>query len=125
MQKKVDRQPKLYLRIMLLLSLLGFAVIERNPIVALEAKLGLSPSPIERIFGVKSLFSGMTEGVHQFALLNLSQSIKANIFAPIVIPATVVMILAWKIPTLDSKAKESSFFIVFMFMSAFVNIFNH
>ncbi|MCK5717750.1 MAG: DUF2752 domain-containing protein [Thiomargarita sp.] len=98
---------------MLLIILIGFASIRNNPLVRLEALLGLSPSPIERFFGVKSLFSGMTEGIHQFVHLNIVSSIKANIFAPLFIIIIVYSILSWNIPKMDTRKKEY-FFLQFL-----------
>ena len=60
--------------------------MDDNPIVRLQATIGLSPSPIEKLFGLKSLFSGMTEGVYQLLNLNFRESVKANIFSPVIVP---------------------------------------
>ena len=65
----VREMQSLFLRLFLFFLLLLFFSLENNPLVRLEAIIGLSPSPIEKIFGVKSFFSGMTEGVHQMAIL--------------------------------------------------------
>jgi len=77
-------KPNKILRLLLLLFIVGLASIDKNPIIRLEAVIGLSPSPIERIFGLKSLFSGMSEGLYQLVNLNFSHAIKANILTPIV-----------------------------------------
>jgi hypothetical protein len=117
-------KPPFYLRLILLLSLYFFASIENNPVVKLESLMGLSPSPIEYIFGIKSFFSGMTEGVHQFIRMNLKASAEANIFAPLILPLTAYFLLSWKIPKIDTKKKEYLFFGLFIVLSAAVNIFN-
>jgi uncharacterized Tic20 family protein len=106
------------------LALIGFAFIDHNPFVRLEAVLGLSPSPIERLFGVKSLFSGMTEGVHQFVRFNLCASIKANIFSPAIIPMIIFFIFQWDTPKVDTRKKEYIFFSIFIILSIIVNIVN-
>jgi hypothetical protein len=108
--------------LILIVALLGFAYLDKNPVVRLEAFLGLSPSPIERFFGIKSLFSGMTEGVHQVARLNLVAAFKANIFSPLVIPTVVYFVLTWQVPKIDSKKKETIFFLGFIGLSIVVNI---
>ena len=120
----VNNKPHVLVRFLPILSLIGFAFIENNPLVRLEAILGLSPSPIERFFKVKSLFSGMTEGVHQFVRLNIEASAKSNIFAPIVIPLLVFGISTWNIPKVDTKKKEYIFFLIFIGLSVIVNIVN-
>ena len=119
-----NQKPHLAVRLLVILLLAGFAFIENNPVVRLEAALGLSPSPIERFFGIKSLFSGMTEGVHQFVRLNIMASIKANIFSPLVIPVVVFFVSTWRVPKIYTKKKEQAFFLVFIAMSAIVNVVN-
>jgi hypothetical protein len=120
----VKKKPPFIWRLFLIVAIAGFASIDNNPLVKLEAELGLSPSPIERIFSVKSLFSGMTEGVFQFIHMNIGASIQANIFAPLVIPLVSYSILAWRIPKVDTKKKEYVFFSGFVFLSMIVNIVN-
>jgi hypothetical protein len=120
MKQKTER-PALIFRVSLLLAIALFAYIDNNPIVRLEAWLGLSPSPIERFFGVKSLFSGMTEGVNQFARLNLAASFNANPFAPLVLPFVSFCCLNWWFPVIDSRRKEVAFFVLFVFLSLVVN----
>lgn len=120
----VVKKPSLIRRLFLIVAIAGFTSIDNNPLVRLEAGLGLSPSPIERIFGVKSLFSGMTEGVFQFIHMNIECSTQANIFAPLVIPFLTYGILAWKIPKVDTKKKEYAFFSIFIFLSIIVNVIN-
>lgn len=119
-----NQKPHLAVRLLVILLLAAFAFIENNPVVRLEAVLGLSPSPIERFFGIKSLFSGMTEGVHQFVRLNVMASIEANIFSPLVIPIVVFFISTWRVPKIDTKNKEQVFFLAFIVMSAIVNVVN-
>jgi hypothetical protein len=98
--------------------------MENNPVVKLEAVLGLSPSPIERLFGIKSLFSGMTEGVHQFMRMDIKSSIRANIFAPFVMPIVIYGVLTWKIPKIDTRNKEYIFFAIFIGLSVVINVVN-
>jgi hypothetical protein len=123
---EITRRPKPHVawRLLIILALVGFAMIENNPVVRLEAFLGLSPSPLERFFGIKSLFSGMTEGVHQFVRLNLAESIRANLFAPLVVPLLVFLVVTWRFPKIDSKQKEAIFFLGFIGLSVVVNIVN-
>tara|TARA_B100000767_G_C19757035_1_gene533406 strand:- start:1208 stop:1462 length:255 start_codon:yes stop_codon:yes gene_type:complete len=84
----------------------------------------LSPSPIETIFGLKSLFSGMTEGLYQILNLNFTGAIKANIFSPFVIPFLLYFLLKGEVPKMNNKLNEIAFFSCFIFLSIFVNIFN-
>ena len=114
----------LFLRLLLFLLLLLFISIENNPLVRLEAIIGLSPSPIEKIFGVKSFFSGMTEGVHQMAILNLEGALNANIFSPLVLPLLLLLFIRGKIPKIKTRKHELVFFSSFIFLSILVNVFN-
>jgi hypothetical protein len=121
MKPKTER-PAIVFRVSLLLAIAVFAHIDNNPIVRLEAWLGLSPSPVERFFGVKSFFSGMTEGVNQFAKLNLAASFNANPFAPLVLPFVAFCCLSWWFPVIDSRRKEIAFFTLFVLLSLIVNL---
>ena len=120
----VEKKPSYILRLLLVIVITIFTAIDNNLLVKLEAQLGLSPSPIERIFGVKSLFSGMTEGLFQFVNMNIESSIQANIFAPLVIPLVAYSILTWRFPKVDTRKKEHIFFSVFIMLSIIVNIVN-
>ncbi len=120
----LEKKPSFLWRFFLIIAIVGFASIDNNPLVKFEAELGLSPSPIEKIFGVKSFFSGMTEGVFQFIHMNIEASIQANIFAPLVVPFVFYSILTWSFPKIDTKKKEYAFFSVFILLSIIVNIAN-
>ena len=61
-----------------------FASIDRNPIVVFLARTGLSPSPLERLFGLKGFFSGMTEGMHRMVHGDFSGAVDANPYTPLV-----------------------------------------
>ena len=117
-------KPSLHWRIVLLGFLILFAYVDNNPLVKLVAQLGLSPSPIEKYIGVKSLFSGMTEGVHQIANLNFDAAIKANCFSPLVIPLVAYYLLTWRIPRVQNKKDEVLFFSGFISLSVIVNVVN-
>ena len=114
----------LLFRLLLFFLLLLFFSLENNPLVRLEALIGLSPSPIEKIFGVKSLFSGMTEGVNQMAMFNIENALKANIFSPLVIPLLLLLFLRGKAPKIKTKKHELIFFSSFIFLSILVNTYN-
>jgi len=118
------RKPHLIIRAVVVLFIWSFAFIDHNPMIRFEAIIGLSPSPVERFFGFKSLFSGMTEGVHQFVRLNFIDSLKANVFAPLVIPIIAYFTLTWTFPKIDTKTKEIIFFLSFVLISIIVNILN-
>ena len=109
---------------LILVFSIGFVAIPNNPLVILQARLGLSPAPLERYLGVKSLFSGMTEGAHQLAHLNFRSAFEANIFSPLLITVIAIMIVFWRFPKIHTKTQEMSFFIFFVLASALVNIFN-
>lgn len=101
---------------------LALCSLNENPLVRLEAKLGLSPSPIERLLGMKSLFSGMTEGVVQFMNLDLKASVQANIFAPLVVPVFLTILVVGKVPRIHSRTNEIAFLVLFALMSTVVNL---
>lgn len=119
-----SKKPHFIVRLLALAVVCGFAFIDHNPIVRLEAIIGLSPSPIERFFGVKSLFSGITEGVYQFVRMNFIESLKANVFAPLVIPIIAYYSLTWRFPKINTKNKEIIFFLGFVSLSLIVNLLN-
>ncbi len=103
--------------------LLGWvASIEHNPLVRIEAQVGLSPAPLERFFGIKNFFSGMTEGAHRLARFDFLGSLEANIFTPLFLAASVLAILMWRVPKVDTRAKELVFFVVFVGLSLVVNV---
>lgn len=117
-------KPNKILRLLLLLFIVGFASIDKNPIIRLESIIGLSPSPIERMFGVKSLFSGMSEGVFQLLNFNLIAAINANILSPFVFFLFGYIVLTWNFPKVDTQKKEITFFCVVVGLSLLVNIVN-
>ncbi|WP_162888194.1 DUF2752 domain-containing protein [Sphingomonas mesophila] len=82
---------------------------EHNPIVQMEARLGLSPAPLERFFGIRGPFSGMTEAAYQLAHFNVGASLVANVLT---IPFLLVIAIAvwrWERPVLRSKGDELLF----------------
>lgn len=98
--------------------------IDDNPIVKLEAKLGLSPAPIERFFKIKSLFSGMTEGTYQLLNRNIRGALEANVFTPLVLAYLICLLFFYRSMKINTKKKEIIFFLVFIILSILVNIFN-
>ena len=101
-----------------------FASIDNNPLVKFLAITGLSPSPLETILGIKSLFSGMTEGLYQILHLNFNQAMKANIFSPIIIPFLLYFVIKSEVPKMNNRSTEALFFCGFIILSIFVNIYN-
>lgn len=106
------RKPGLIPRASILLGGWLFAWIEHNPLVWLVAKLGLSPSPLERLFGIRGLFSGMTEASHQLARFELGASLRANILTIPVLMLAATVVLRWQAPKLVSRRREVAFFAV-------------
>lgn len=102
-------KPPLALRLCLIALLAAFASLDRNPVVRLEAALGLSPSPLER-FGIRGLFSGMTEATYQLVRLDFGRALAANILVVPVIGAIFLCILLWTKPKLDTRRRELIFF---------------
>jgi hypothetical protein len=103
-------KPPLALRLCLLALLAAFASLDRNPVVRLEAQLGLSPSPLERWVGIRGLFSGMTEATYQLVRLDLGRALAANVLVVPVLGAIALCILLWRRPKLDTRRREIAFF---------------
>ena len=105
-------KPPFAVRLALVVLLGCFVAIENNPLVRLQAQLGLSPSPLERLFGVRGIFSGMTEASHQMVRLNFAESLQANVLAGPVLAAIAAAILAWTAPAMTTRGREWAFFAV-------------
>ncbi len=103
-------KPPFAVRLALVLLLACFVAIEHNPLVRLQAQLGLSPSPLERWFGVRGIFSGMTEASHQLVQLNVAESLQANILAGPVLALISGSILLWSAPAMTTRGREWAFF---------------
>ena len=95
--------------------------LERNPVVVLIAKLGLSPSPLERLFGVKGMFSGMTEGMFQLAHGNFAGAINANILTPAFATVFTICVVIGYRPQIKTRKQELVFLLSVVFLSALVN----
>jgi hypothetical protein len=103
-------RPPFTLRLLLLAALIAFAGLDHNPLVRLEAWLGLSPSPLERFAGVRGPFSGMTEATYQLTHLNFGESLRANVLTlPLLLFATACLLL-WRTPRLSTRRREYAFF---------------
>jgi hypothetical protein len=118
----VQAKPPLALRLGLIALLAAFVSLDRNPVVRLEAKLGLSPSPLESLFGIRGLFSGMTEASYQLVRLDLGQALAANVLVIPVLGAMATCILLWSRPKLDSRKREILFFVLVLAGIAINNV---
>lgn len=103
-------------------ALVWFFSLDWNPLVRLEAWLGMSPSPLERYFHVKSAFSGMTEGVYQFVHMNFQESLRANCLSPLVVLACLGMVATGYRPRIRGRRGEIAFFAAFVALSLLVNV---
>ena len=103
-------KPPPAIRLALLAFLCWFARLEHNPIVYLEARLGLSPSPLERLFGIRGIFSGMTEATHRLSLLDPIGAMEANVLVVPILGSIGAAIAYWKFPRLDTRRREVAFF---------------
>lgn len=115
-------KPPLTFRLLLVVVLCWFARLEHNPLVQLEARLGLSPSPLERLFGIRGMFSGMTEATHRLSSLDLAGALQANVLVLPVLAAIVAAILCWNVPKLDTRRREAGFFALVIVGSAINNL---
>jgi len=104
----------------LLFAAAAVAYLPANPLVRLEAMLGLSPAPLERYLGIKSVFSGMTEGMHQFVHGELDKALDANFLTPLV--ACALLFWALKGGRLTTRRQECCAALLFAGLSALVNI---
>jgi len=98
--------------------------MEHNPVVRLEALLGLSPSPAERVLGVKTVFSGMTEGMHRLARCDVQGSLEANVFAPAMAVVLSYCAIRGRVPKISTTRQERWFFAAGVLCSALVNVVN-
>lgn len=107
-------------RVGIFLATATLAYIPTNPLVRLEARLGLSPGPLERYLGVKNLFSGMTEGMHQLANGELVRALDANILTPLVACAFVAWVVTGA--RVRTRCHEYAAAVLIVGLSAVVNI---
>jgi hypothetical protein len=118
----VAAKPPLAFRLCLIALLAAFAGLDRNPVVRLEAKLGLSPSLLERLFGIRGLFSGMTEASYQLVRLDLGRALAANVLVIPMLGAIALGILLWTRPKLDTRRREMAFFALVLAGTAINNV---
>jgi len=107
-------------RATLVIAAAAIAYLPANPLVRAEAMLGLSPAPLERYLGIKSVFSGMTEGMHQLVHGELGKALAANFLTPLV----ACLVLAWVVTGahIRTRHQERWAAALFIFLSALVNI---
>jgi hypothetical protein len=111
-------------RLTLLVTLAWFISLDRNPIVRLEAVLGLSPSPLEKLFGVKGLFSGMTEGMHRLVYGDITGALAANVLTPLFAIIVLVCGITGYKPRIRTRRQEWIFLLAAVGFSALVNFVN-
>jgi hypothetical protein len=116
------KRPPVAVRLAILAGLAVLARVPHNPLVRLQAELGLSPSHIETIFGVRSLFSGMTEAAHRTAHLDLAAALRANPVSPIILGAIVAAVLLWRVPPMQTKRDEAMWLGSFVLLSVANNL---
>jgi Protein of unknown function (DUF2752) len=115
-------RPPVALRLAILGGLAALARVPRNPLVRLEAVLGLSPSRLETIFHVRSLFSGMTEAAHRVAHLDIGGALRANPVSPVILGAIALAILLWRVPPMRTKRHEAMWLGSFVLLSVANNL---
>jgi Protein of unknown function (DUF2752) len=114
--------PPVAVRLAILGGLAALAWVPRNPLVRLEAALGLSPSRLETIFHVRSLFSGMTEAAHRAAHFDLWGALRANPVSPIILGAIAAAVLLWRVPPMRTKRHEALWLGSFVLLSVANNL---
>lgn len=107
-------------RTALLLAAAALAYLPANPLVRAQALLGLSPGPLERYLGIKNVFSGMTEGMHQLVHGELGKALEANFLTPLVAGA----LIAWAVTGVRLRTRRQEILAAagFIALSALVNV---
>jgi len=113
----IDTAPR---RAGLVLAAGALAALPANPLVRLEAVLGLSPAPLERYLGIKSVFSGMTEGMHRLVHGELARALDANCLTPLV----ALAVLYWAATGMRIRTRKQEYWAgaAFIGLSAMVNL---
>jgi hypothetical protein len=119
-----SRVGRLLLRSLALVAAWWIASTPNNPVVRLEAVVGLSPSPLEKLVGIKGPFSGMTEGMHQLARGRLVAAVEANVMTPFVAAAFVGCVLLGVRPRVTTRRSELGFFATVVMATILVNSFS-
>ena len=99
-------KPPIGARLLLLGALTAFSALDHNPVVRLEAWLRLSPSPLERLFGIRGFFSGMTEATFRLTRLDPIGAARANILVFPFLAAVAAAILLWRWPKIRDRREE-------------------
>jgi hypothetical protein len=119
-----SRSARLVLRGLILLAAWWIASIPYNPALRIEALVGLSPSPLEKLFHVKGPFSGMTEGMHQLARGRLRPALEANVLTPFVALGFTACVLLGIRPRITTRRQELAFFASLVTAAILVNAFS-
>ena len=114
-------RPSFGVRVMILLAAVCFCALSRNPLVHLEAWLGLSPAPWERFTGMKTVFSGMSEAFYRVATGDFQGAFQANFLAPPFALALICATLLWRWPRVRTRGGEFIFFTIIITASFAVN----
>ena len=120
----VDKFYALILRTTAFLAVVYFASLDNNPLVKFQARLGLSPSPLEKLFHLKGMFSGMTEGMHRLALGDIIGAMSANVLTPLFAIVFSLCFLGGYRPRIKTKRQENLFFFLVIVLSVVVNLVN-
>ncbi|WP_439526072.1 DUF2752 domain-containing protein [Roseovarius mucosus] len=115
-------RPSLVERGLILVAAISFCSLARNPIVYLQASLGLSPAPLERLTGFKTVFSGMSEAFHRMATGDFWGAFSANFLAPPFAMSLIIATLLWRWPRLNGRLSEAFFFSAVAVASFAINI---
>lgn len=106
----------------ILLGAIWFVSLDKNPVVVLIAKLGLSPSPLERLFGVKGMFSGMTEGMFRLVHGDIAGAIAANVLTPAFATVVAFCVVVGYRPQIKTRKQELVFLLSVVLLSVLVNL---
>ena len=109
-------------RAIVALVAVAFARLEHNPLVRFEALVGLSPAPLERFFGIKGAFSGMTEGTFRLAHGDFQQAIAANVFTPVIALLLGAWLFTGYLPRIQKRSHEVLCFATLLVMTICNNL---
>ena len=95
--------------------------LPKNPIIELQRVLSLSPAPIERIFGIKSLFSGATTAFHYAVRGDIIYAFKFNIVYPFFFIISIKYLIKGELYNITNKKEEFNFFFIIFILSLINN----
>lgn len=98
--------------------------LPQNPLIRIEAMLGLSPCAFEKLLGIKCAFCGMTKALELLVGGEFVAAMEANFLTPIFLGVVVYVCLTWRIPQVKYMWHELLFFSLFLLATLAVNLYH-